>query len=238
MAEQGSEKLRDEFLSESQEIVEQLNRDLLAIADACLGRDPSTEGIRVDPDLINSAFRAVHSLKGLAGLSGVERMMHLSHHVENLLDALRLGKVLLTPHVLDLLFEAIEHYQLISAEVADHGLLAASPPSALVDDFVTRVNRADNAEGKGQAKGGEPTAVVAARVGGNGELIEPDVTGTLCEAPAPDALTAAIRRYLDDRPLREAHGAAARARCVAHFSMGAMVLGYTELYDELLARNP
>ena len=27
---------------------------------------------------------------------------------------------------------------------------------------------------------------------GNGELIEPDVTGTLCEAPAPDALTAAI----------------------------------------------
>ena len=79
---------------------------------------------------------------------------------------------------------------------------------------------------------------VAARVGGNGELIEPDVTGTLCEAPAPDALTAAIRRYLDDRPLREAHGAAARARCVAHFSMGAMVLGYTELYDELLARNP
>ncbi len=80
--------------------------------------------------------------------------------------------------------------------------------------------------------------VVAARVGGNGELIEPDVTGTLCEAPAPDALTAAIRRYLDDRPLREAHGAAARARCVAHFSMGAMVLGYTELYDELLARNP
>ncbi len=157
MAEQGSEKLRDEFLSESQEIVEQLNRDLLAIADACLGRDPSTEGIRVDPDLINSAFRAVHSLKGLAGLSGVERMMHLSHHVENLLDALRLGKVLLTPHVLDLLFEAIEHYQLISAEVADHGLLAASPPSALVDDFVNRVNRAANAEGKGQAKGGEPT---------------------------------------------------------------------------------
>jgi two-component system chemotaxis sensor kinase CheA len=159
MAEQGSDKVRDEFLSESQEIIEQLNRDLLAIADACLGRDPSTEGIRVDPDLINSAFRAVHSLKGLAGLSGVERMMHMSHHAENLLDALRLGKVLLTPHVLDLLFEAIEQYQLICAEVADHGLQAASPPSALVDDFVTRVNRAANPTAKGAAKAAsEPTS--------------------------------------------------------------------------------
>ena len=53
MAEQGSDKVRDEFLSESQEIIEQLNRDLLAIADACLGRDPSTEGIRVDLSLIH-----------------------------------------------------------------------------------------------------------------------------------------------------------------------------------------
>src|SRR4051812_9352331 len=131
MAEQGSDKVRDEFLSESQEIVEQFNRDLLAIAQASQARDPSGEGMRVDPDLINSAFRAVHSLKGLAGLSGVEQMMHLSHHLENLLDSLRLGKVPLTPAALDLLFEAIEHYQLISAEVSEHGLHAANGPSVL-----------------------------------------------------------------------------------------------------------
>ena len=147
MAEQGSDKVRDEFLSESQEIVEQLNRDLLAIAQASQTRDPGGEGMRVDPDLINSAFRAVHSLKGLAGLSGVEQMMHLSHHLENLLDSLRLGKVPLTPAALDLLFEAIEHYQLISAEVAEHGLHAANGPSALIDDFVTRVNEAAAASG-------------------------------------------------------------------------------------------
>jgi two-component system chemotaxis sensor kinase CheA len=157
MAEQGSDKVRDEFLSESQEIAEQLNRDLLAIADVCLARDPATEGVRVDPDLINSAFRAVHSLKGLAGLSGVERMLHMSHHLENLLDALRLGKVLLSPHVLDLLFEAIEHYQLMFSEVADHGLAVASTPSALVDDFVNRVNRAANPEAKKPGKSSEPT---------------------------------------------------------------------------------
>jgi hypothetical protein len=37
--------------------------------------------------------------------------------------------VLLTPHVLDLLFEAIEHYQLICGDVADHGLAQASGPA-------------------------------------------------------------------------------------------------------------
>src|SRR5262245_34897702 len=121
MAEQGSDKLRDEFLSESQEIVDQLSRDLLAMHGVSQRSDPTGDGLRGAPDLINSAFRAVHSLKGLAGLSGVERMMHLSHDLENLLDALRMGKVQLTPAVLDLLFEAIDHYQGICAEVAEHG---------------------------------------------------------------------------------------------------------------------
>jgi two-component system chemotaxis sensor kinase CheA len=146
MAEQGSDKLRDEFLSESQEIVEQLNRDLLAMHTASQRNDPSGDGLRVDPDLINSAFRAVHSLKGLAGLSGVERMMHLSHDLENLLDALRMGKVQLTPSVLDLLFEAIDHYQAICAEVAEHGIAASSAANRVVDDFIRRVNLAADPE--------------------------------------------------------------------------------------------
>jgi two-component system chemotaxis sensor kinase CheA len=146
MAEQGTDKLRDEFLSESQEIVEQLNRDLLAMHTASQRNDPLGDGLRVDPDLINSAFRAVHSLKGLAGLSGVERMMHLSHDLENLLDALRMGKVQLTPSVLDLLFEAIDHYQSICADVAEHGIASAVGPNRVVDDFIRRVNLAADPE--------------------------------------------------------------------------------------------
>ena len=80
-------------------------------------------------------------------------------------------------------------------------------------------------------------AVVGARVGGNGELIEDGVSGTLYDSEDADALVAAIRRYLDERALREAHGAAARERCIAQFSMEAMVRGYSDLYDRLLARN-
>ena len=50
----------------------------------------------VDPELVNDVFRAVHTLKGLAGLFGAARMGALSHELEDLLDDLRLGRIELT----------------------------------------------------------------------------------------------------------------------------------------------
>jgi two-component system chemotaxis sensor kinase CheA len=98
-----SDRARDEFLSEAQEIVEGLGRDLLAI-------DEGLRAARVDPTLVNDVFRAVHTLKGLAGLFGATRMASLSHELEELLDHLRLGRVELTPSVLDLLFRSVTLY--------------------------------------------------------------------------------------------------------------------------------
>lgn len=77
--------------------------------------------------------------------------------------------------------------------------------------------------------------VVAGRVGGNAELIEPGVGGSLYDPHDPAALGAAIGRYLDDGALRVAHGAAARERCLRAFAMDSMVQAYTGLYDGLLA---
>src|SRR6266550_2288397 len=96
---------RDEFISEAQEIIEGLSRDLLAL-DAALKRAGSGREGQIDHELINDAFRAVHTLKGLASLFGVARMTTLSHHLEDLLDDLRLGRVELQPRVLDVLFRA------------------------------------------------------------------------------------------------------------------------------------
>ncbi|MFT3768497.1 MAG: chemotaxis protein CheA [Minicystis sp.] len=101
---------RDEFLSEAQEIVEGLGRDLLAL-------DEGQRAGRVDPGLVNDVFRAVHTLKGLAGLFGANRMASLSHELEELLDHLRLGRVDLTASVLDLLFRSVEIYgKILQAE--------------------------------------------------------------------------------------------------------------------------
>src|SRR4051812_44954478 len=98
-----TERARDEFLSEAQEIVETLSRNLLDL-------DASVRSGQVDPGLVNEAFRAVHTLKGLAGLFGAARLGHVSHRLEDVLDELRLGRMTLGPEVLDILFAAVDVY--------------------------------------------------------------------------------------------------------------------------------
>ena len=60
----------------------------------------------------------MHRRSFLAGLFGAMRMLHMSHQLEDLLDALRLSRVRLSPALLDLLFEAVEIYQQLISEIA------------------------------------------------------------------------------------------------------------------------
>ncbi|MCS6947476.1 MAG: TIGR03088 family PEP-CTERM/XrtA system glycosyltransferase [Steroidobacteraceae bacterium] len=78
--------------------------------------------------------------------------------------------------------------------------------------------------------------VVAAKVGGNPELVVDGVTGTLYEAGSIGALERALQRYIADPALRAAHGQAGRQRVVQDFSLDAMVRRYVALYDELTVR--
>jgi sugar transferase (PEP-CTERM/EpsH1 system associated) len=79
--------------------------------------------------------------------------------------------------------------------------------------------------------------IVATNVGGNAELVRDGGTGILVPPGDPAALAAALRRYLRDPALREAHALAARERALADFSMEAMVRGYLDVYDRLLGRE-
>ena len=108
-----SDKAREEFLSEAQEIIETFSRNLLSL-------DASLKAGISDPSLINEAFRAVHTLKGLAGLFGAVRLGALSHRLEDVLDDLRLGRVDLGQNVLDVLFGAIDAYtRILKAEKSE-----------------------------------------------------------------------------------------------------------------------
>ncbi len=125
-----TDKAREEFFSEAQEIVEGLSRDLLAL-------DGLAQRGQASPELVNDVFRAVHTLKGLAGLFGATRMATLSHDLEEVLDDLRLGRVELTREVLDLLFRALDVYgQLLTLERApDESLFG------VVDEFLADLSK-------------------------------------------------------------------------------------------------
>ena len=108
-----TDKARDEFFSEAQELIDGLGRDLLAL-------DQVVRAGKTDPELVNETFRAVHTLKGLSGLFGAALMTGLSHELEDLLDDLRLGRVELSQNVLDVVFRAVELYgRMLSAERGD-----------------------------------------------------------------------------------------------------------------------
>ena len=101
----GRDRPSTEFLSEAQDVIEELARNLVALD------EQQRAGQQYDPDLLNAAFRAVHSLKGLAALFQADSITQLSHSLESTLDSLRLGKIELTQAALDVLFEAVETFQ-------------------------------------------------------------------------------------------------------------------------------
>ena len=82
------------FLTESREHLAEINNALLA-----LERDANS-------DAVDELFRAVHSIKGMSGAMGYKSVTDLSHELENLLDKLRKGDVIVTTQIIDALFTA------------------------------------------------------------------------------------------------------------------------------------
>jgi two-component system chemotaxis sensor kinase CheA len=99
-----------EFVAEATEILELLARELGALED--------TPGGEPDPDRINAIFRGAHSLKGLSAMFGLESVAGVAHKAEDVLDALRLGKVLLSPELLETLGETVDLLQQMLADLA------------------------------------------------------------------------------------------------------------------------
>lgn len=145
MAKDKTDRAREEFLSEAQELIEAMSRDLLLI-------DQGIKQGKSDPDTLNDLFRSVHTLKGLAGMFGLANFGQLAHSLEDLLEDLRLGRVALSQSALDLLFEGIDNFQRYLAEAKNPteraevdlrrfiGSLAglsnaAPPPTNIIDEF-------------------------------------------------------------------------------------------------------
>ena len=91
----GLEQLKQTFFEECAEALQQIESGLLDLSE-----DRSTA------DTINSVFRAVHSVKGGAGIFGLDDLVGFAHVFETVLDGLRSGKMTATPAVIDVLVGA------------------------------------------------------------------------------------------------------------------------------------
>ncbi|ARS88865.1 chemotaxis protein CheA [Natrarchaeobaculum aegyptiacum] len=107
---------RTEFVQESAERITQLNNDLLAIE-----RDPD------DEEAMRRLFRTAHTLKGNAGGAGFDAASDLAHALEDLLEAVRSGRVDVTPALMDVAFDAVDELESMVDEAAETGQIATDP---------------------------------------------------------------------------------------------------------------
>jgi len=93
-----------------------------------------------DPQLLQTIFRAAHTLKGAAGMIGHERMAELTHSLETILDRWRKGTVAISSDWVDLCLEALDALKRLHVEVSDP---QAAPTE--VKDLVARLTQLGNA---------------------------------------------------------------------------------------------
>lgn len=79
-------------------------------------------------------------------------------------------------------------------------------------------------------------AVVSSAIGGTNEVVVDEESGLLVPPGDAEALAAALRRLLGDRPLRESLAENARSRVEERFTPAAMVHRVEQIYEQLLAR--
>jgi sugar transferase (PEP-CTERM/EpsH1 system associated) len=79
--------------------------------------------------------------------------------------------------------------------------------------------------------------VVATRTGGNPELVEDGVTGTLVPVGDRAALAAAVSHYVTDLDARALHGKSGRQRAMEHFELNRMAQRYRDLYTSLVVQK-
>ncbi|MBI9080176.1 MAG: chemotaxis protein CheA [Pseudodesulfovibrio sp.] len=87
-----------DFLEEAHEIIENLNRCLLALEGDPDGSD----------EMINDTFRYFHNLKGNSGIIGFKELNSLTHEAETLLNKVRKGEISSSQGLIDLLLAAVD----------------------------------------------------------------------------------------------------------------------------------
>jgi two-component system chemotaxis sensor kinase CheA len=103
------------FFIESRELLEDMETQLLAVlrADAPL-------------ELVHAIFRAAHTIKGSAGLFGLDDIVGFTHGVETVLDAVRDGRLALGDALVSLLLRAADQIRAMLDRL-ESGKLGADP---------------------------------------------------------------------------------------------------------------
>ncbi|QQS51745.1 MAG: chemotaxis protein CheA [Bacteroidota bacterium] len=95
-----NKRFQEIFIDEAFDLINQLEEKLLQ-----LESEPN------DLVLVDNIFRIMHTLKGNSNMFGFEHLGEITHHLENIYDAIRGQKLTVTRTILNLTLQCIDHFR-------------------------------------------------------------------------------------------------------------------------------
>jgi len=129
MSNNDMQDLVQDFILETEEIIEALDHDLVEL-----------ETRKNDLDLLNKIFRGAHTMKGASSFLGFDKMSSLTHHAEEILNRLRKNEMSVTAEIMDILLEFVDLTKTILSDIK------GGTDNADVKDLISRLKLAN--EGK------------------------------------------------------------------------------------------
>jgi two-component system chemotaxis sensor kinase CheA len=127
------QELLEDFLVEAFEMIEEMDQDLIE-----LENNPD------DLELLNKIFRVAHTIKGSSGFLNFEKLAHLTHHMEAVLDKARKGELKITPEIMDVILESVDLMKAILEYIRDNG--DDTSPDIHIDEIVKKLDAIANGE--------------------------------------------------------------------------------------------
>lgn len=140
-------EILQDFLTESGELLEQLEGDLVDL-----------ESRPSDLELLNQIFRALHTIKGSASFLALTNLVQIAHAAETALNAARSGSVVVGRPEMDLFLAAVDVLKTQFAELSSGATELSKADESLVRSLVA-IGEGEAAEehaGSGAAPAPEP----------------------------------------------------------------------------------
>ena len=138
MSNNDMQDLVQDFILETEEIIEALDHDLVEL-----------ETSKDDLELLNKIFRGAHTMKGASSFLGFDKMSSVTHHAEEILNKLRKNEITVTAGIMDILLEFVDATKTIVTDIKE------GTNNADVTDLINRLKLAN--EGKLADSGGKPS---------------------------------------------------------------------------------
>ena len=104
------------FIAEARELLEGMEQGLMELE------------TQADSERINALFRAAHTIKGSAGLFGLDSVVRFTHHLESVLDLMRADKLAISSDIVAVLLQGRDHLARLIEQVDQQGQCVGDTP--------------------------------------------------------------------------------------------------------------